>query len=777
MVMGPSFAGLPDFNDRVMVGDTTLSPNSDQYPDLVNEYQLNVPIFPDHPLFESQLLPPDEGTTTFASPIDVGPAVEPYAPSFAADSLSPPSMGTSSGEDWSSDVCDCYSEMVLNYMSQILMEENVADKPSMFHDPLGLQVTEKAFYDALGQKYPPSPKQYQQPLYIDCNAESSEDVFSGISGDCGTTSSSSHSTSSSGNPYWLADLGDFNSFSQATLPGDYVFQPNLESNSRSQFLANPLITVTNSTIGDGTEVSSQNIFTDSQSMLQFQRGQEEASKFLPGGNPFIGLEGNMVSSEWVGEDHRVEKGEGESSPNGSRGRKNHERKDTDFEDGRSNKQSAVSVDEIELSKMFDDALSALCCKEKQTVANMALQRNEQAQAANGGKSRAKKQGKEKDTVDLNSLLILCAQAVSGCDTRTANELLKQIRQHSSPLGDGSQRLAHFFANALEARLAGTGTGTHFYNSIDSSKISAFELLKAYKFHLSACPFKKVSIIFAVKMIIKVAEKATSLHIVDFGIQYGFPWPILIKIISERPGGPPKLRITGIELPQPGFRPTERIEETGRRLAKYCEEYNVPFEYHAIASKSWETIQIKDLKIERNEMLAVNCLYRFKNLFDESVEENSPRNAVLNLIRRMNPDIFVHSIVNGAYNAAFFVPRFREALYHFSALYDMFDVTLPREDQLERLMFEREFFGREAMNVIACESSERVERPETYRQWQARTVRAGFKVLPLDQELVQLMRSKLKELYHKDFVLDEDNHWILQGWKGRIVFASSCWVPA
>ncbi|KAB1225941.1 Scarecrow-like protein 34 [Morella rubra] len=438
MVMGPSFAGLPDFNDRVMVGDTTLSPNSDQYPDLVNEYQLNVPIFPDHPLFESQLLPPDEGTTTFASPIDVGPAVEPYAPSFAADSLSPPSMGTSSGEDWSSDVCDCYSEMVLNYMSQILMEENVADKPSMFHDPLGLQVTEKAFYDALGQKYPPSPKQYQQPLYIDCNAESSEDVFSGISGDCGTTSSSSHSTSSSGNPYWLADLGDFNSFSQATLPGDYVFQPNLESNSRSQFLANPLITVTNSTIGDGTEVSSQNIFTDSQSMLQFQRGQEEASKFLPGGNPFIGLEGNMVSSEWVGEDHSVEKA-----------------------------------------------------------------------------------------------------------------------------------------------------------------------------------------------------------------------------------------------------------------------YNAP-----------------------------------------SLSHGSERHS-----------------------------------YHFSALYDMFDVTLPREDQLERLMFEREFIGREAMNVIACESSERVERPETYRQWQARTVRAGFKVLPLDQELVQLMRSKLKELYHKDFVLDEDNHWILQGWKGRIVFASSCWVPA
>ncbi|KAB1225945.1 Scarecrow-like protein 34 [Morella rubra] len=143
---------------------------------------------------------------------------------------------------------------------------------------------------------------------------------------------------------------------------------------------------------------------------------------------------------------------------------------------------------------------------------------------------------------------------------------------------------------------------------------------------------------------------------------------------------------------------------------------------------------------------------------------------------MNPDIFVHSIVNGTYNAPFFVTRFREALFHFSTLYDIFDVTLPRDNQ-EKLMFEREFYGREAMNVIACEGVERVERPETYKQWQARTMRAGFRQLPLDQGLVNIFKAKMKEWYHKDFILEEDNHWLLQGWKGRIVYASTCWVPA
>jgi hypothetical protein len=220
---------------------------------------------------------------------------------------------------------------------------------------------------------------------------------------------------------------------------------------------------------------------------------------------------------------------------------------------------------------------------------------------------------------------------------------------------------------------------------------------------------------------------------------------------------------------------QRVNETGHHLAKFSERFNVPFEYHAITSNTWETIKIEDLKIDRNETLAINCSLQFKKLLDWSVEEKSPRDVVLSLIKRMNPDIFVHSVVNGSYNVPFFVPRFREAFYHFFAFYDIFDATLPRENQ-QRWFIKREFYGREVMNVIACEGLERVERPETYKQWQVRLMRAGFRQLPLDQELMYKLRSKLKEWYHKDFEVEEDNHWFLQGWRGRIVHASSCWVP-
>jgi hypothetical protein len=786
--MDPKFSGLPDSVNNVFVADDhAFSPNSNQYPGLLNEYTFNLPS-PDFSFLESSLLSPDLGHTEFDPPITADPAAEPYAPS-AGDSMSTPSVGMSPGVDSSSDDTE-FSETVLKYIGQILTEENIEDKPCLFYDPLGLKVTEKSFYDVLGQKYPPSPNLHQEePTYMNLNLGSPDDVFSASSGgDYGTNTSSS--TSNSTDPQWVSDVGEYkSSFSQVVVPGDYVFQSNLQPTNGSMFLANQSNSMTN--IGDGMELLAHNIFTDSESVLQFRRGLEEASKFLPKGNQLVvDLGTSMVSPELKEEYQKVdlkgEKGERENLPDGLRGRKNHEREDVDVEEGRRNKQSAVYVEESELTEMFDkvllstEALSLLCGdndnESVQNEASKASQPNGQLQGVSGGKSRAKKQGKKKETVDLRTLLIQCAQSVSAGDIRTANELLKQIRQHSSPYGDGSQRLAHFFANGLEARLAGTSTGTQiFYSSLISKRISVSKILKAYKVILSVSSFKRTSLFFATKMIHKVAEKATSLHIIDFGIEYGFHWPILIHKLSKKAGGPPKLRITGIELPQPGFRPTESIEETGRRLAKYCERFNVTFEYHALASQNWETIQIEELKIDRNEMIAVNCMYRFKNLLDETVEETSPRNAVLNLIRRINPDIFVHSIVNGAYNAPFFVTRFREALYHFSALYDIFDVTLPRENQ-QRLMFEREFLGREAMNVLACEGLERVERPETYKQWQVRTIRAGFRQLPLDREVMTLFRSKTKEWYHKDFVLDEDNHWMLQGWKGRILYACSCWVP-
>jgi hypothetical protein len=300
------------------------------------------------------------------------------------------------------------------------------------------------------------------------------------------------------------------------------------------------------------------------------------------------------------------------------------------------------------------------------------------------------------------------------------------------------------------------------------------MLKAYQLYMATICFKKVPFLFSNITICNAALGKKKIHIVDYGIQYGFQWPCLLRMMSGREGGPPEVRITGIDLPQPGFRPQERIEETGRRLSKYASEFNVPFKYQAIAAAKMESLRKEDLNIDPEETLIVNCLFQFKNLMDESVVIESPRDIVLNNIRKMHPHTFIHAVVNGSFSAPFFVTRFREVLYFYSALFDILDTTTPRNNE-QRMLIEQNMFGRAALNVIACEGTDRVERPETYKQWQVRNQRAGLKQLPLNPGVIDRVRDKVKNNYHKDFVIDVDHRWLLSGWKGRILYAISTWV--
>ncbi|KAI3678301.1 hypothetical protein L6452_37588 [Arctium lappa] len=746
MVMEPRHNEFSDHINGFSLYDDDILPIFDQNPGLANGYK-----FKDEHLDLSFLEQP------YTAP-DPNPGSLSVSPAMPAQMESP----------------DEFNDYVFKFIDQILVEEDEEGIQSMFCDPLDLQATERSLYEVLGETYPPPS---QPPVILSPNVGNSEETVFGSSGEYSTNSSTSYSNST--HPDW---------------PGGYTFDSLLPV-AKAQSLEYPPMWSFGSTTSDvngtmdemlSTHIA-HNIFTDSESIKQFNKGMEEASKFLPSSKPLVidlddydlPQDSRDAPPEVV---VKVEKVEKDKPSNGVRGRKHYQLEDNDYLEGRSSKQSAVYVEEDELSEMFDRVLLGAdangkpisCCQEPPILEDNKSQQNGLVGGSNNGRNAHPQRKKTNEAVDISSLLLSCAQSVAAGDRRTANEQLNQIRQHASTSGDASQRLAHVFAIGIEARLA--GTGSQLYAAKSALRISAAEKLQAYQVYLSACPFKKIAMFFANKMMYEAASNSSTLHIVDFGIAYGFQWPILIKHLSERPGGAPKLRITGIEYPQPGFRPAERLEETGRRLANYCERFNVSFEYNAIASQNWEAIKIDDLKLQRNEFLAVNTLIRFKNLLDETVVVESPRDKVLKLIRDMKPDLFVHAVVNGCYSAPFFVTRFRETLFHYSALFDMFDATIERENE-HRLNFEKEFYGREAMNVIACEGTERVERPETYKQWQVRISRAGFKMKPLNQEIVSKLRCKVRGGYHKDFVFDEDGKWILQGWKGRILYASSCWVPA
>ncbi|KAI3760496.1 hypothetical protein L1987_50891 [Smallanthus sonchifolius] len=435
------------------------------------------------------------------------------------------------------------------------------------------------------------------------------------------------------------------------------------------------------------------------------------------------------------------------------------------EEERETKMATISDPESDQPEPYDEDLLLYDHEPQQFTSTESSKR---------GRPRGKKNTIVQEImVDLRDLLTQCVQAITNNNPSSVCELLNKIKQHCTPHGGSTERVAYYFVKAIEARLA--GTGAEVYRASHMKKISAAQILKAYHSYLMACPFHRMSNILANGSIEKLSRGADKLHIIDFGILYGFQWPCFIKNLSMRPGGPPMLQITGIDLPQPGYRPDERVQETGKRLAKYCKRFNVPFKYTGIAKK-WDEIKIDDLNIDRSELTVVNSINRLHNILDETVIESSPRDTVLQLIRQINPDMFVLGILNGTHNAPFLLNRFREALFHFSTMFDIFDNTSGRENK-ERLLYEQEVLGREVMNVVSCEGTTRVERPEAYKQWQSRNIRAGFKQVPLYRDKVEEVKSKVRSSYHKDFLVDEDGKWMLQGWKGRVLYACSLWKPA
>ncbi|XP_074295071.1 scarecrow-like protein 30 [Silene latifolia] len=617
-----------------------------------------------------------------------------------------------------------FSDACIKFLGDILLEEGLDETPTTEQEYRALQATEKSLYDALGEQYIPDDRELM--LSLNRNVPREIDGFDGSFG------------ASLGVKF--QHNGQIN-FESKTLPNEMPVEKFLGLDE----LANSFLQLNSQSSGSSnSEYSKDRVATSPDSTLTSNIIPEKEKKTvdLP------------------------------------RRKKDRQRDEVGYDDGRGNKvQASTNEDYVEMEE-YDDVL---LCREHNfddSTPKSGLSCNEVSEklSEKGDKGRStpgKKSNNLVKEVDLRGLLNQCAQAVSDFDLKRANERLKEIREHSSPCGDSNERAAHYFANALEARIAGTGS-TVAANIVDA-RISSSDFLKAYRSYIKAIPYQRMAFFLANRTIMKFAKTAKKVHIIDFGILIGLQWPCLIQALSERPGGPPELRITGIEFPQHRFRPAERVEATGRRLTGYCERFNVPFKYQPIA-QNWNTIKPEDLKTESDELVIVNCMCRSGTLHDETVEADSSKDAFLRLVKQLNPNLFIHEVVNGTFNAPFFVTRFKETLFHYSALFQVFEATMPLEEHARQLI-ESEIIGKELLNIVACEGVERVQRPESYKQWQVRSARAGLKQLPLDQELFKAARAIAKFNYLKDFVVDDEKNWMLQGWKGRIMCALSFWQPS
>ncbi|KAJ1428666.1 hypothetical protein SESBI_08769 [Sesbania bispinosa] len=329
-------------------------------------------------------------------------------------------------------------------------------------------------------------------------------------------------------------------------------------------------------------------------------------------------------------------------------------------------------------------------------------------------------------LDLREVLIRCAQAVSDGDVQTALGWMDNILgKMVSVAGDPIQRLGAYMLEGLRARLESSGS----------------LIYKALK-----------------------CEQPTSKELMSY-------MHIMYQALACRPGGPPFIRVTGVDDSQSFHARGGGLHIVGKRLSDYAKSCGVPFEFH-IAGMSGCEVELENLVVMPGEALAVNFPFILHHMPDESVSTENHRDRLLRLVKSLSPKVVTLVEQESNTNTSPFFQRFVETLDYYTAMFESIDVAVPRDDK-KRISAEQNCVARDIVNMIACEGAERVERHELFGKWRSRFLMAGFVPCPLSSSVMGSVRNLLKE-FNENYRVEHTDVALYLGWKNRAMCTYSAW---
>ncbi|OIT28509.1 PREDICTED: scarecrow-like protein 13 isoform X1 [Nicotiana attenuata] len=373
------------------------------------------------------------------------------------------------------------------------------------------------------------------------------------------------------------------------------------------------------------------------------------------------------------------------------------------------------------------------------------------------------------SLNLKELLDACAEAVSDADISTAEVLMNILEQRVSVFGEPMERLSAYVLEGLRARLL--SSGSIIYKKLKCKEPTSSELLSYMQVIYNMCPYYKFAYMSANVVIREAMTNENRVHIIDFQIAQGSQWMFLLHDLARRPGGPPFLRITGVDDSQSAHARGGGLQLVGERLAEVAKSCGVPFEFRGAALSGCE-VQLENLHVRHGEALAVNFPYMLHHMPDESVSTINHRDRLLRLVKSLSPKIVTLVEQESNTNTAPFLPRFRETLDYYTAMFESIDAARPRDDK-QRISAEEHCVARDVVNIIACEGADRVERHELFGKWRLRLMMAGFTPCPLSPSVGETINGVLKE-YSPNYRFAESEGALYLGWKNRALATSSAW---
>ncbi|KAF8013098.1 hypothetical protein BT93_I1081 [Corymbia citriodora subsp. variegata] len=366
-------------------------------------------------------------------------------------------------------------------------------------------------------------------------------------------------------------------------------------------------------------------------------------------------------------------------------------------------------------------------------------------------------------LQLVRLLLACAEAVSKEDHLLARKYLDHLYCVVTQVGDSMQRVASFFAEALDERLASVVIPTKFLKPsrhFCTVPPNSLEIHKVYQILYQACPYLKFAHFTANQAIFEAFADEERMHVIDLDILQGYQWPSFMQALAARPGGAPFLRITGVG---PCI---AMVSETGRCLAEPAHSLRLPFEFHPVGEQV-EALKPHMLHRRVGEALAVNSVNRLHRVPGICL------GSLLTMIRDQAPSIVTLVEQEASHNGPYFLSRFLEALHYYSAIFDSLDATFLL-NSVHRAKVEQLVFAQEIRNIVACEGPERTERHERLERWRKVTEGRGFTGVPLSENAMTQSKILVGLYSCGRYSLREDTGCLLLGWQDRAIVAASAW---